>query len=75
MPILNKNMERRSFLRASAGAVAAMAAYEAVGAPKAFAASEDANGEVYDRVASDALVTEERGQWVPIHCHQNCNQM
>lgn len=75
MPILNKNMERRSFLRASAGAVAAMAAYEAVGAPKAFAASEDANGEVYDRVASDALVTEERGRWVPIHCHQNCNQM
>lgn len=74
MSMLDKSMGRRSFLRASAGAVAAMAAYEAVGAPKAYAAAQsEADG--YDKVASDAQVTSGAGQWVPIHCHQNCNQM
>ena len=74
MSMLDKSMGRRGFLRASAGAVAAMAADDAVGAPKAYAAAPgDADG--YDKVASDAQVVNGAGQWVPIHCHQNCNQM
>ena len=74
MSMLDKSMGRRSFLRASAGAVAAMAAYEAVGAPKAYATAQaDADG--YDKVASDAQVTSGAGQWVPIHCNQNCSGM
>ena len=26
-------------------------------------------------LASDAAIIEGRGEWMPIHCHQNCNQM
>ena len=74
MSMLEKSRGLRSFLCASVGVFAARAEYEAAGAPKSYAAAQsDADG--YDKVASDAQVTSGAGQWVPIHCHQNCNQM
>ena len=72
MSLLDKSIKRRDFLRASAGAAAAAAAFGAAGATRAHADEAHAG---YDEVAHDAEIVEELGEWVPIHCHQNCNQM
>ena len=72
MALLDKSIERRDFLKASAGAAAAAAAFGALGTHQAHAAD---GHEGYDEVAHDASVTSGAGEWVPIHCHQNCNQM
>lgn len=72
MSLLDKNIGRRSFLRVTAGAAAAAAAFGIAGTDQAHA---DASSEAYDKVASDAQVTGGKGEWIPIHCHQNCSQM
>ena len=72
MSLLDKSIKRRDFLRVSAGAAAAAAAFGAAGTVKAHA--DDAHAG-YDEVAHDAEIVGEKGEWVPIHCHQNCNQM
>ncbi len=72
MSLLDKSIKRRDFLRASAGAAAAAAAFTAAGTMKAHADEAHAG---YDEVAHDAQITGGEGEWVPIHCHQNCNQM
>ena len=64
------NISRRNFLRASAAALAATAALGAGGC----SAATGAEGQASD-VASDNAILEGRGEWIPIHCHQNCNQM
>ena len=69
MGILHHSVSRRSFLRASAGAAAATAA---LGLASGAFADE---GQAASAVASDNAILEERGEWLPIHCHQNCNQM
>ena len=76
MSLLDGKLSRRNFLRASAGATAAAAAFSLSGcAPKAAkdASARDADG--VHVVASDTSILAEQGEWVPIHCHQNCNQM
>ena len=72
MSLLDKSIKRRNFLRVSAGAAAAAAAFGVVGASKAHADEAHAG---YDEVAHDAEIVDGAGEWVPIHCHQNCNQM
>ena len=72
MSLLNRSVGRRSFLKASAGAVAAAAAFSVTGAA---AHAADDSGKPYDKVAHDDEVIGGAGEWLPIHCHQNCNQM
>ena len=77
---LNHAMSRRSVLRASAGATAAAAALGLAGCAGAQdagaeVASLPANADGSHVVASDAAITSGEGAWMPIHCHQNCNQM
>ena len=71
MDMLRASMSRRNFLRASAGAAAATAALGLVGCSAGQAANESGASDV----ASDNDIIEGKGEWVPIHCHQNCNQM
>ena len=77
MSLLNHAVSRRSFLRASAGATAAAAALGLSGCASAGTAegAQPANADGSHVVASDARIVGEEGTWVPIHCHQNCNQM
>ncbi len=76
MALLDKTMKRRDFLCASAAGAAATAAYvvaqKAAPVTKVFAAED---GHVAHPVASDQAIIGEEGTWLPIHCHQNCNQM
>ena len=91
MPLLDNNLNRRDFLKVSAGAAAAAAAF-ATGCAQPQAASSSAasavasaseaassvsaeGGRAPHAVASDTAITSETGEWMPIHCHQNCNQM
>ena len=71
MEMLRKSISRRNFLRASAGAAAATAALGLAGC----SAGQTAQREAASDVASDNDILEGKGEWVPIHCHQNCNQM
>lgn len=77
MSLFNKSLNRRNFLRMSAGAAAATAAFGLAGcAPKN--AEESGSGDKKSgvhEVASDASIINGEGEWLPIHCHQNCNQM
>ena len=77
MSLLNHAVSRRSFLRASAGATAAAAALGLGGCASTGAAegAQPTNADGSHVVASDARIVGEEGTWVPIHCHQNCNQM
>ncbi len=72
MAILDKSLKRRDFLKMSAGAAAALAA---AGVATTSAHAADGAAEPHDAVAHDAEVIEGKGEWLPIHCHQNCNQM
>ena len=73
MSLLDRSIKRRDFLRVSAGAAAAAAVMG--GAGTAFADEQPTAHAGYDEVAHDAEVISGAGEWVPIHCHQNCNQM
>lgn len=74
MGLLNGKISRRSFLQASAGATAAAAAFGLSGCASAEAAGKlSSDGTL--AIASDANIVGNEGQWMPIHCHQNCNQM
>lgn len=79
MALLDKGMKRRDFLKASAAAAAATAAAGLAGcAPSAatdMAETGGSAGATTHQVASDAAIIEGKGEWMPIHCHQNCNQM
>ena len=71
MSLIDKSIKRRDFLRVSAGAAMAAAVGATIVPQAAQAASEDG----FDAVAHDADVIAGKGEWIPIHCHQNCNQM
>ena len=73
MSLFESNISRRSFLKASAAAAAAAAAF-GIGTP-GNPAYGGTNVEGADIVASDSDILGNKGEWVPIHCHQNCNQM
>ena len=79
MALLDKGMKRRDFLKASAAAAAATAAAGLAGcAPSTatdMAETGGSAGATTHQVASDATIIEGKGEWMPIHCHQNCNQM
>ncbi len=79
MALLDKGMKRRDFLKASAAAAAATAAAGLAGcAPSTATDLAETGGSANattHQVASDAAIIEGRGEWMPIHCHQNCNQM
>ncbi|MFR0869146.1 MAG: twin-arginine translocation signal domain-containing protein, partial [Adlercreutzia sp.] len=79
MALLDKGMKRRDFLKASAAAAAATAAAGLAGcAPSTatdMAETGGNTGATTHQVASDAAIIEGKGEWMPIHCHQNCNQM
>ncbi|WP_172136159.1 molybdopterin-dependent oxidoreductase [Adlercreutzia sp. ZJ473] len=77
MSLLDRSIKRRDFLHLSAGAAAAAALAHAAGAGTAHAAEAGANGGAapHDAVAHDDEVVDGKGEWMPIHCHQNCNQM
>lgn len=79
MALLDKGMKRRDFLKASAAAAAATAAAGLAGcAPSTATDMAETGGSANattHQVASDAAIIEGRGEWMPIHCHQNCNQM
>lgn len=79
MALLDKGMKRRDFLKASAAAAAATAAVGLAGcAPSTatdMAETGGSAGATTHQVASDAAIIEGKGEWMPIHCHQNCNQM
>ncbi|MEC4185272.1 molybdopterin-dependent oxidoreductase [Adlercreutzia sp. R21] len=76
MSLLDKSLKRRDFLKASAAAMAATAAVGAAGcAPQAGTDMAATGDSAAHPVASDAAIIEGKGEWMPIHCHQNCNQM
>lgn len=76
MALLDTSLKRRDFLKVSAAAAAATAAAGVAGcAPKAGQDMADTGAAVTHQVASDAVIIEGKGAWMPIHCHQNCNQM
>ena len=79
MALLDKGMKRSDFLKASAAAAAATAAAGLAGcAPSTATDMAETGGSANattHQVASDAAIIEGRGEWMPIHCHQNCNQM
>ncbi len=71
MSLLDKSIKRRDFLRISARA----AAFAAVSGTMAVGQAYAEEGRTFDAVDHDAQVIDGDGKWVPIHCHQNCNQM
>ncbi len=74
MSLFDKSLKRRDFLRISAGAAAATAAFGAAGcAPQAD--EGNAVDEAAHVVASDTAIINGEGAWMPIHCHQNCANM
>lgn len=79
MALLDKGMKRRDFLKASAAAAAATAAAGLAGCVPStatdMAETGGSAGATTHQVASDATIIEGKGEWMPIHCHQNCNQM
>ncbi len=80
MAILDRSVSRRAFLAGSAALAGLTAAAQIAGAPKQSRAAEaqgsgEAEGHAPHECPSDTAVLAGRGEWVPIHCHQNCNQM
>ena len=73
MSLIDKNIKRRDFLKISAAAAAATAALGYGSTAKAFGEEKDAAVKL--AVASDDAILNGKGEWLPIHCHQNCNQM
>lgn len=71
MALIDKSIKRRDFLKLSAATAAAVAVAGGITPEQVYAA--EAKG--YDPVVHDDLVINGEGEWVPIHCHQNCNQM
>lgn len=71
MPLIDKSIKRRDFLKIGAATAAIVAV--AGGVTTGSAVAEEAKD--YDVVAHDDQVINGDGEWVPIHCHQNCNQM
>lgn len=73
MSLLDKSLKRRDFLKGTAAAAAATAAFGLSGCSTGTA--QDAGSDVAHVVASDTSILADAGEWMPIHCHQNCNQM
>ncbi|MEC4271818.1 molybdopterin-dependent oxidoreductase [Adlercreutzia sp. R25] len=76
MALLEKKVGRRNFLKGSAAAAAALAAAGIAGcAPNGKSGdelSDTGEGGSAHVVASDIDILEERGQWVPMCCNENC---
>ncbi|MFR7495099.1 MAG: molybdopterin-dependent oxidoreductase [Adlercreutzia sp.] len=75
MALLDKGMKRRDFLKASAATAAVGLAGCAPSTATDMAETGGSAGATTHKVASDAAIIEGKGEWMPIHCHQNCNQM
>ena len=75
MALLDKGMKRRDFLKASAATAAVGLAGCAPSTATDIAETGGSAGATTHKVASDAAIIEGKGEWMPIHCHQNCNQM
>ncbi|NTU88579.1 MAG: molybdopterin-dependent oxidoreductase [Actinobacteria bacterium] len=75
MSLFERGISRRDFLRASAGAAAATTVFGLVGCASQKATSASGTEVTPHAVASDAAILGGEGEWLPIHCHQNCNQM
>ena len=75
MALLDKGMKRRDFLKASAATAAVGLAGCAPSTATDMAETGGSAGATTHQVASDAAIIEGKGEWMPIHCHQNCNQM
>ena len=73
MSLLDKSLKRRDFLKGTAAAAAATAAFGLSGCSTGTA--QDAGSDGAHVVASDTSILADAGEWMPIHCHQNCNQM
>ena len=73
MSLLDKSLKRRDFLKGTAAAAAATAAFGLSGCSTGSAQAAGSDGAHV--VASDASILADAGEWMPIHCHQNCNQM
>ena len=73
MSLLDRSLKRRDFLKGTAAATAAAAAFGLSGCAAGAQAAGDGDGAHV--VASDTSVVSGTGEWMPIHCHQNCNQM
>ena len=73
MSLLDKSLKRRDFLKGTAAAAAAAAAFGLSGCAAGVQANSGDDG--VHVVASDTSILGGEGEWVPIHCHQNCNQM
>ncbi len=73
MSLLDKNLKRRDFLRATAGVVAA--GVLGAGLSGCSSSEEPTAQDGVQRIDSDEKILSEAGEWIPIHCHQNCNQM
>lgn len=73
MSSLDKSLKRRDFLKGTAAAAAATAAFGLSGCSTGTA--QDAGSDGAHVVASDTSILADAGEWMPIHCHQNCNQM
>lgn len=72
MSLLDKSLKRRDFLKGTAAAAAATAAFGLSGCSTGTA--QDAGSDGAHVVASDTSILADAGEWMPIHCHQNCNQ-
>lgn len=75
MALLDKGMKRCDFLKASAATAAVGLAGCAPSTATDMAETGGSAGATTHQVASDAAIIEGKGEWMPIHCHQNCNQM
>ena len=73
MSLLDKSLKRRDFLKGTAAAAAATAAFGLSGCSTGTA--QDAGSDGAHVVASDTSILADAGEWMPIHCHQHCNQM
>ena len=73
MSLLDKSLKRRDFLKGTAAAAAATAAFGLSGC--SMGTAQYAGSDVAHVVASDTSILADAGEWMPIHCHQNCNQM
>lgn len=71
MSLIDNSIKRRDFLKIGAASAATLTLASALAPTQADAVEATE----YDAVAHDSQVISGEGEWVPIHCHQNCNQM
>lgn len=61
-------MKRRSFMKASAAAIASMALFSETGCSNNLKETEEANGEYLSDYATQLAKAEQEGEWIPVAC-------